>query len=64
MQRKRNIRASPRKPSLAKHYKRIGIPAVAAAARYQPTQGNPKASKQSDDPALDAGKQKWDALSR
>jgi hypothetical protein len=57
MPRKTKARASPKDTELAKHYGQIGISAVAAAARYQPSLKNSQSAgtKRSDNPAREAG---------
>jgi hypothetical protein len=56
MRRKTKVGASPTSASLTKHYGQIGIPAVAAAARYQPSDWSAKPAriKRSDDPTIEA----------
>jgi hypothetical protein len=56
MPRKTKVRASPNDNGLSKHYGQIGISAVAAAARYQPSLKNPKAARmmRSRNPAEEA----------
>lgn len=56
MPRKTKARESPKDTELANRYGDIGIPAVAAAARYQPNLKNPKPVrlKRSGGPAQEA----------
>jgi len=58
MPRRTKLSASPRDAGITRQYGKIGIAAVAAAARYQPNDKSSKPFKLKDsgDPALEAKK--------